>query len=84
MSLSLAGQGCQETFPLINNELWICEKHRGNMGENWRPRRTCQYPLHNGQKKELNTRNAVHLDMSREINTIFVELVPTGSREYDF
>ena len=65
-------------------ELWICEKHRGNMGKNWRPRRTFQYPLHNGWKKQLNTRNAVHLDMSREINTIFVELVPTGSLEYDF
>ena len=65
-------------------ELWICEKHRGNMGKNWRPRCTCQYPLHNGRKKQLNTRNAVHLDMSREINTIFAELVPTGSRKYDF
>ena len=59
-------------------ELWICEKHRGNMGKNWRPRRTCQYPLHNGRKKQLNTRNAVHLDMSREIYTIFAELVRTG------
>ena len=65
-------------------ELWICEKHRGNMGKNWQPRRTCQYPLHNGRKKQLNTRNAVHLDMSREINTIFSEFVPTGSRKYDF
>ena len=66
------------------DELWICEKHRGNMSKNWRPRRTCQYPLHNGWKKQLNTRYALHLDMSREINTIFVELVPTGSLEYDF
>ena len=48
-------------------ELWICEKHRGNMGKNWRPRRTFQYPLHNSRKKQLNTRNAVHLDMSMEI-----------------
>ena len=65
-------------------ELWICEKHRGNMGKNWRPRRTCQYLLHSGRKKQLNTRNAVHLDMSREITTIFAELVPTVSRKYDF
>ncbi|RMX47814.1 hypothetical protein pdam_00008525 [Pocillopora damicornis] len=65
-------------------ELWICEKHRGNMGKNLRPRRTFQYPLHNGWKKQLNTRNAVHLDMSREINTIFSEFVPKGSRKYDF
>ena len=37
--------------------LWICEKHRHDMGKNWRPRRTCQYPLHSGWKKELKTRN---------------------------
>ena len=24
--------------------LWICVKHRDDMGRNWRPRRTCQYP----------------------------------------
>lgn len=64
-------------------QFWICEKHRENMGKNWRPRRTCQYPLHSGRKKQLNTRNAVHLDMSREINTIFAQLIPTGSRKYD-
>ena len=73
-----------DLYPDQLEELWICEKHRGNMGKNWQPRRTCQYPLHNGRKKQLNTRNAVHLDMSREINTFFAELVPTGSLEYDF
>ena len=64
-------------------ELCICDKHRGDMGKNWRPRRTYQYPLHSGRKKQLNTRNAVHLDMSREINIIFGELVATGSRKSD-
>ena len=39
---------------------WICEKHRHDMGKNWRPRRTCQCPLHSGRKKELKTRNGVN------------------------
>ena len=63
--------------------LWICEKHRADMGRNWRPRRTCQYPLHSGPKKQLKTRNAVSPDMSREIKIIYGNHVPTGSRKSD-
>ena len=60
--------------------LWICEKHRNDMGKYWRPRQTCQYPLHRpGPKKKLRTRNAVHASMSREINLIFGKNVPIGS-----
>lgn len=60
-------------------QLWICEKHRSDMGRNWRPRRTCQYPLHSGRKKKLRTRNAVNPVMSKEINTIYGKQVPVGS-----
>ena len=62
-------------------QLWICEKHRGAMGRYWRPRLTCQYPLHSGRKKQLKTKNAVTPDMSREIVTLYGEKVPTGSRK---
>ena len=62
-------------------ELWICERHRRDMGKNWCPRRTCQYPLHSGRKKELKTRNAVNIVMSREINAIYGKHVPMGSRK---
>jgi hypothetical protein len=31
--------------------IWICEKHKNDMGRNWRPLRTCQYPLHSGRKR---------------------------------
>jgi hypothetical protein len=51
--------------------LWICEKHRNDMGRNWRPLRTCQYPLHSGRKKQLKTRNAVNPDISRKIQIIY-------------
>ena len=40
--------------------LLICAKHRHDMGKNWHPRRTCQYPLHSGRKKELKTRYVVN------------------------
>ena len=60
------------------------KKHRNDMGKYWRPRQTCQYPLHcPGPKKKLRTRNAVHTSMSREINLIFGKNVPIGSREYN-
>ena len=61
--------------------LWICKKHRQDMGRNWRPRQTCQYPLHSGRKKELKTRNAVNIVMSREINAIYGKHVPMGTRK---
>ena len=61
--------------------LWICDKHRNHFGKNWRPRRTCQYPLHSGRQKQLKTRNAVSPDMSREITGIYGKHVPAGSRK---
>ena len=61
--------------------LWICAKHRHDMGKNWRPRWTCQYPLHSGRKEELKTRNAVNLVMSREIVALYGKHVPAGSRK---
>ena len=61
--------------------LWICEKHRKHFGKNWRPRRTCQYPLHSGRLKQLKTRNAVSPDMSREITGIYGKHVPVGFRK---
>ena len=63
--------------------LWICKKHRDDMGRNWRPCHTCQYLLHSGRKKQLKTRNAVNSDMSRDINTIYGKHVPIGSRKFD-
>jgi len=59
--------------------LWICEKHRNYFGKNWRPRRTCQYPLHSGRRKQLKTRNTVAPDMSREITGIYGKHVSAGS-----
>ena len=45
--------------------LWICAKHRHDMGKNWRPCRTCM-PLTVAfcPKKELKTRNVGNIVMS--------------------
>jgi len=63
------------------DRLWICDKHRSNMGKKWRPRQTCQYPLHCGPRKQLRTRNAVNTDISKDIRTLFGKNIPIGSRK---
>ena len=85
MCLSLTGQGCQTTFPLINLKNFGFAK---SIEETWVKTgdhvALASTRCSTAEKKQLNTKNAVHLDMSGEINTIFAELVPTGSRNYDF
>ena len=61
--------------------LWICAKHRHDMGKNWRPCWTCQHPLHSGWKEELKMKNAVNIVMSREIIAVYGKHVPSGSRK---
>ena len=50
--------------------LWICEKHKHDMEKNWRPLRTCQYPLRSGRRKELKTRNVVNMVMSTKLTKL--------------
>ena len=49
-------------------EMFVCPKHRYNLGRNWRPLRTCQYPLHSGSRKKLRNRNVVNMQMYRIYN----------------
>ena len=59
--------------------MWICPKHRYNLGGNWRPLKTCQYPLHSGARKKLKNKDVVNLQMSKNIQTIFGVTIPIGS-----
>ena len=59
--------------------MWICPKHRYNLGRNWRPLKTCQYPLHSGARKKLKNKDVVNLQMSKNIQTIFGVTIPIGS-----
>ena len=64
--------------------LTICPKHRHNLGQYWRPLKTCQYPNHEGRKIALHCKNPVDWQMAQEIQTMFITLVQVGSREYYF
>ena len=59
--------------------MWICPKHRYNLGRNWRPLRTCQHPLHSGARKKQKNRDVVNVQMSKNIQTVFGLTVPIGS-----
>ena len=64
--------------------MWICSKHRYNLGRNWRPLKTCQYPLHSDAKKVLKNIDVVTLQMSKYTQKIFGITVPIGSGEINF
>lgn len=59
--------------------MWICPKHRYNLGRNWRPLKTCQHPLHSGPKKQLKNKDVVNLEMSKDIQIQFGVTIPLGS-----
>ena len=61
------------------DEIWVCPKHRYNLGRNWRPLRTCQFPLHPGPKKKQRNKDVVTLEMSKDIQLYFGKTVPVGS-----
>lgn len=75
---------CSLPLDLSTNQieqLWICKKHSDDLTKYWRPRITCQYPLHSGPKSKLSTRNGITDEVSRQIDTIYGKRVPVGSRK---
>ena len=59
--------------------MWICPNHRCNLGRNWRPLKTCQYPPHSGARKKLKNKDVIHLQMSKNIQSVFGVTIPIGS-----
>ena len=47
-------------------KLTICPKHRHNLGQYWRPQKTCQYPNHEGRKISLHCKNPVNWQMAQD------------------
>ena len=64
--------------------LTICPKHRHNLGQYWRPLKTCQYPNHEGRKIALHCKNPVNWQMAQEIQTMFITPLQVESRKYFF
>ena len=57
------------------------DAHRHNFGIYWRPRKSCQYPGHEGKKIALHCKNPINWQMAQEIREMFVTLVQVGSRK---
>ena len=49
--------------------------HKPNLGIYWRPRKSCQYPGHEGKKIALYCKNPINWQMAQEIREMFVTLV---------
>ena len=56
--------------------------HRHNFDIYWRPRKSCQYPGHEGKKIALHCKNSINWQMAQEIRVTFVTFVQVGSRKY--
>ena len=62
----------------------VCPAHRHNLGIYWQPRKSCQYPGHDGKKIALHCKNPINWQMAQEIREMFVTLVQVGSRKFIF
>ena len=61
----------------------ICPKHRHQMGKFWRPLRTCQYPGHEGKSSRcIKGSHVISLQNAKDIQRLFSQTVPIGSRKY--
>ena len=62
--------------------MFVCPKHRHNLDRNWRPLRTCRYPLHSVARKKLKNDHFINLEMSKNIHGIFGITIPIGSGKH--
>ena len=65
-------------------KLTICPKHRHNLGQYWRPLKTCQYPDHEGRKIALRCKNPVNWQMGQKIQIMFITPVQLEWRKFFF
>ena len=77
--LILIRAGLFDVPPHRQEEMFACPKHRHNLGRNWRPLRTCRYPLHSGARKKLKNYHVINLKMSKNIHSSFGITIPIGS-----
>ena len=61
-------------------KLTICPKHRHNLGQYWRPLKTCQHHDHEGWKIALHCKNPVNWQRAQKIQMMFITPVQVGSR----
>ena len=71
--LILIRAGLFDVPPHRQEEMFACPKHRHNLGRNWRPLRTCRYPLHSGARKKLKKLSCYQLENVKEYSLKFLE-----------
>lgn len=65
-------------------KMWVCPKHRHNLGRFWRSPRSCKYPSHSGpRKKQCKDRHVIGLAMAKDIQDLYKVVIGIGSREYN-
>jgi len=66
------------------DRMWVCPKHRHDLGVGWKTSKTtCQYPSHgDGKKKKVKGRSTITFSVGMEIQRLYGITVPLGSRKY--
>lgn len=68
--------------------MYVCAKHREHLGRGWKKSKTaCQYPGHPAsgaaKAKKVKGRSVVTLSIAKEIQMMYRQVVPLGSRKYN-
>jgi len=80
--LILARAGLLElTEEQVKNSM-VCPAHRFTLGRYWQAPKTCQYPRHLGKKTAVTGTHVINFKLAREIENIFGEAAPVGSRKF--
>lgn len=63
--------------------MWICYRHRHMLGRFWRSSKvTCHYPEHSGEKKRVQGRDVISLQIAQDVQKLFGVIVPIGSGSF--
>jgi hypothetical protein len=80
--LILARAGLLELTEEQVKNMTVCPAHRFTLGKYWQAPKTCQYPKHHGKKTAVTGTHVINFKLAREIQNIFGEATPVGSRKF--
>jgi len=80
--LILARAGLLELTEEQVKNMTVCLAHLFTLGKFWQAPKTCQYPKHHGKKTAVTGTHVINFKLAREIQNIFGEATPVGSRKF--
>ena len=80
--LILARAGLLELTEEQIKNMMVCPAHRFTLGKYWQAPKTCQYPRHHGKKSAVTGTHVINFKLAREIENLFGEAAPVGSRNF--